>query len=321
MSSEETLSPSQRRVKTLVFLLRRGRATSRELADALRSPIKQVREDLAHLLDVAPIKMTGEGRNREWLVDDGFAVEGLGILDRLALNFGRELTAFLAGTGLGDVARDVRPLDDVPERFRSNLNTKFRLLSEPSRDYGAHRDTIDAVLDGLLRERLLAFRYGATGTGAQMHGVQPLTLVMYRRALYLLAELPSGERRRFALDRMASVETGARFVYPRRFRPEQELEPWFGISTGEGPARVRIRFDASVVHLVRARTWHPSQSLVDREDGGIELWMTTGGRELIRFVLEWGKTAEVLEPPWLRSAVQTELLAALQHYKLEQNAP
>jgi predicted DNA-binding transcriptional regulator YafY len=79
---------------------------------------------------------------------------------------------------------------------------------------------------------------------------------------------------------------------------------------------VRLRFDARVAQLVRARVWHPSQAIVGLPDGGVELRMRTNGPELVRQVLEFGDKVEVVEPQWLRDAVVDELAGALERYGL-----
>jgi predicted DNA-binding transcriptional regulator YafY len=276
-------SPSQRRVQVLMALLRRGQARTADLARALSMDPKLVRNDLNHLLPVAPFRSVGEGRHRHWQVDDGFAVEGLGLLDRVSLQLGRGLTDFLGGTGLGDLARTVRPWDGVPPRFRRNIGKKLRLLHEPSREYASQRDTIDSLLDALLRERKVSFRY-RSGDGLQeVTDACPLTLVVYRRALYLLARLESGVQRRFSVDQIQDVTSGPEFDYPLDFKPDDTLNPWFGIHAGDKVQQVHLRFSAKVARYVYRRRWHPTQELWPREDGGVDLVMQTGGQELVRF--------------------------------------
>jgi len=307
-------TPSQRRVTVLMALLRRGQATTRELADALGLKPKTVRDDLKHILDVAPIRSEGAGRHRRWQVDDGFAAEGLGMLDRISLKLGRSLTEFLSGTALGEVARPVRPLDGVPRRYLPNLKRKIRLLREPTRNYAAHRDTIYELLDGLLGEQRLSFAYRRQSGVEQVDNVAPLTLIVYRRALYLLARLSTGEDRRFSIDQISEVQVREPFDYPRDHDPDACLTPWFGIHTGTAIERVHLHLSARVARYVLRRTWHSTQKLMEREDGSVDLYMKTGGQELVRFCLEWGGQVEVVAPPWLRAAVIDELKDAVRTY-------
>ncbi len=312
------LSPTQRRVRLLLALMRRRQATTRELVADTGATQSQIREDLKHLAPVAPIRAEGEGRHRHWVVDDGLAVEGLGILDRISLSLGRELTGFLGGTALGELTREVRPWDQLPRRYTHNISRKIRLLAEPARDYRNQRESIDTVLDALLRERVLDFAYSRIRGDEQLRQVAPLTLVVYRRALYLLARVDdNGPVKRFAIDRMHTVVSGEPFEFPRDYRPEQELRPWFGITTGDRLDDVHLRFTAQGARYARARSWHPTARMVPRDDGGLDLHMRTGGRELIRFCLEWGPQVRVFAPAWLRDSLVKELGASLAQYLIE----
>jgi predicted DNA-binding transcriptional regulator YafY len=103
-------------------------------------------------------------------------------------------------------------------------------------------------------------------------------------------------------------------VYHLDHSPETTLGNRFGIWKEEAVEQVIIRFAADRAHLVRSRQWHPSQVITELPDGRVELRMATGGRELVRFALEWGPKAEVVHPPALREAVAAELRAALAPY-------
>lgn len=308
-------TPSQRRVRVLMTLLRRGKTTTRALAEALSLPVRTVRTDLIQLQEVAPIRAIGTGRSRQWEIEGSFVVDGLGLLDRLSLELGRALTSFLEGTGLGDLSHPVRPWEGVPQHFRRNIEKKIRLLQEPAREYGPHRETIDILLDGLLRERQLSFHYQQRSHREAFTDVQPLTLVVYRRALYLLARLQDGSERRFSVDQIHDIHTGEPFQYPTTFDPDPTLRPWFGIHTGKTVETVRLRFTPRASRYVVRRRWHPTQKLEPLEDGSVLLTMTTGGVELLRFCLEWGAQVEVLSPPWLREAVADELRMAAARYE------
>jgi proteasome accessory factor B len=88
----------------------------------------------------------------------------------------------------------------------------------------------------------------------------------------------------------------------------------FDFLEGE-PTHVRIRFTSKVARYVTRRRWHSSQKFKDVR-GGIELEMDLKGEtEVLSWVLGFGKEAEVLEPPELRSAVKAELEGGLAAYR------
>jgi proteasome accessory factor B len=110
--------------------------------------------------------------------------------------------------------------------------------------------------------------------------------------------------RTFAVERIDRVEVEReRFEIPAGFAPEEQLQSAFGI-VDDSVMEIVIRFSPAVAHTVRDRLWHPSQTVVDEDDGSIRLAFTAGGTmEIVSWLLSYGCHAEVLAPPELRSEV------------------
>jgi len=111
--------------------------------------------------------------------------------------------------------------------------------------------------------------------------------------------------RTFALPRMKNLRAdGPPFERPKDFSPSDYLSDSFGIFSGRGRQEVGVRFDSFAGRLVRERVWHRSQKLKDLRGGGLELSMTLGSLpEVERWVLSWGRHAQVLRPAALRESV------------------
>lgn len=310
-------TPTARGIHLYRHLLQHGRITTAQAARLTGVGPRVVRQDLQLLMEIAPVSVLGTGIDRVWVLDPAHGADHLGVLDRLSLRLGREVTAFLGGTGLHDAMERVGAggREELPARFAAHLDRKIRHLQEPARSYAEHREVLDTVLDGLLRERRLDFRYQHSTTAEWHRDQEPLTLTIYRRAVYLMARGPEETAvRRYAVERIVEVEAGAPFVYPPEWDPDADLNRYFGIHATGLPARVVVRFDAEVRRLVLARRWHPTAEVVELEDGRVEVRMYTSGIELIRWVLEWGRRAEVIEPAWLKEKVMEELTVALGRY-------
>jgi len=81
--------------------------------------------------------------------------------------------------------------------------------------------------------------------------------------------------------------------------------------------RVQIRFLPAVVRYVQEGTWHASQKLSPQHDGSlIAEFCLSNTTEIERWVLSFGKNAEILSPASLRASVEQELLATLANYQL-----
>ncbi len=291
----------------LVALLRRGSLSTDEARRLLGDPDrKRSQRALKKLRDYAPLRRRGQGRNTEYVLDPLSDVSRLTLMDRVALRIGRDAVAFLDGTLLFEgLEKATDGAVDLPGKFAHR--------AEPEPSYLPRRDDIDALLDGLVRERRLSFAYGSTGR--PVRDLAPLSLVVYRRALYLFGRFPDGTKTyNYRIDRMASVEVGAPFDYPAGFDIQDVLQPWFGIYAGAAIETVVMRFSAKVGPLVEERRWHPTARTRRLPDGRVELTMETGGIELERFALEWGEHCEVVAPPELRARVIASLRGALGQY-------
>ena len=124
--------------------------------------------------------------------------------------------------------------------------------------------------------------------------------------------------RTYKVERITSATlTQDRYEIPADFDPDQWLAHSWGIWSADTtpPVTVRLRFDPSVAHRVRESILHRSQELTDLPDGAVELCVTVAGVTEIRpWIMSWGDTVEVVEPPELRQIVTTALRGALARY-------
>jgi len=101
--------------------------------------------------------------------------------------------------------------------------------------------------------------------------------------------------------------------------PDFSITTWmqdaFHAERGGDPVDVVIRFDPHQASYMRERRWHETQRIEELPDGGLILRFHTGGvGEVLRWVLQFGSHAEVLEPPALRQMVIEELIAVHKKY-------
>jgi predicted DNA-binding transcriptional regulator YafY len=112
-------------------------------------------------------------------------------------------------------------------------------------------------------------------------------------------------------------ETGVRFDRPADFRIAEYLDVSFRAVRGTGlPQRVRLHFTPEAARFVRERTWHPSQQMEERKDGGVVLTLRVNHLlEVKRWALSYGAACRVLEPEELRRQVREELRQTLGQYE------
>ncbi len=107
--------------------------------------------------------------------------------------------------------------------------------------------------------------------------------------------------------------TGQTFARPQKFSLERRLRDSFGVMTGSGEFDVAIRFDELVADYIREKRWHPSQQLIETEDGGVELRLKLSSLiEVQRWILAWGGHAVPLAPGELVESVKASARAILE---------
>ncbi|HVV51093.1 MAG TPA: WYL domain-containing protein [Polyangia bacterium] len=240
----------------------------------------------------------------------------------VALFLSRRVFDFLAGTGFKEDLDEVFAKLEATLRRQDfaavrNLDRKVFDVNEARHLYEGRLEDVNDIITALLREDRLRVTHEGVSGGRKTFVLDPYTLLVYKKGLYLAGFSHQHEEiRTFALDGFREVEwrKGDRFEYPADYRPEQLTEGAFGLIRGE-PTRVRVLFDPKVARYVQRRQWHPTQRF-RRVDGGIEMTMDVRGTtEVVSWVLGFGKEAEVQEPAALRATVGSEHAAAAARHR------
>jgi predicted DNA-binding transcriptional regulator YafY len=112
--------------------------------------------------------------------------------------------------------------------------------------------------------------------------------------------------RTFKIERIDHAElTAETFDIPPDFDVSSRLRQAWGISD-EDTVHVRLRFlDAAAAKRALETNWHPSQRLIHEPDGSLLMTLDVGGLlEITPWLLGWGSTVEVLDPPELRASMR-----------------
>jgi predicted DNA-binding transcriptional regulator YafY len=132
--------------------------------------------------------------------------------------------------------------------------------------------------------------------------------------MYLFAFVPEyKEVRTFGVPRIRAVS-----LHEERFTPAELPDTIFAHSLGvhEGPPeRIEIEFDAGIAPYISERTWHPSQSIAARKDGGAVLSLDVSNDWALRsWILSFGPLARVLSPAHLAAQIKGEIDRAAARY-------
>lgn len=190
----------------------------------------------------------------------------------------------------------------------------FRGLGTSAADIKLFENVSKAVIES----REIEFEYKkAKSADFEVRRVRPYHLGCVSDQWYLFGfDLARGQMRTFVLPRMRTVRrTATRFHRPADFSINKHLSESFGVFSGQGHYAVRIRFDALAGQLVSERQWHGSQKIKTLPSGGVEMRLELGSLEEVeRWILSWGKRAQVLEPPELVERIRATLRLLIEAY-------
>ncbi len=198
--------------------------------------------------------------------------------------------------------------NQLPETISFNLadwdkTISFHTRAESILDLGIFGKLADAAA----KRRQVCFLYRKPRAAeAEERMVDPYHLANINGEWFLFGyDHARRDIRTFVPARIANIRyTGRGFERPAGFSLADRLRGSFGVVTGEGEYDVRIRFTPDAAGFIREKRWHPTQTLHDIEDGGVELRMKLSSlSEIQRWILNWGGDASVISPRELADAV------------------
>jgi proteasome accessory factor B len=308
-----------RRHEALKTLLRAGWKTTPELIARGGGSRATLFRDLALLAEQEPLEREEIAGRASYRLPAREEMLRVTTAQMVSLAFALNAMSFLAGTGIKE------DLDDVVSQLAhllkksdyahwKNLDRKLFDVNEMAYDYGDKLDVVNEVVTALLQQQRLTCKL-RDGRAVK---VDPYTLVLYKKGLYLLAHSHAhGEVRLFGLDKVddADRHPDDRFAYPAGFSPQAHMRGPFGIIRG-AREKVTLAFDAPVAYFATRRKVHATQRHREVEGGGVELEMEPeGSEEMLGWVLSFGGKAEVRAPKRLREKIVAELRAALARYE------
>ena len=295
-------------------------ATVKELAHELSVSEKTIRRDLERLqYSGIPLRKIEEAYGRiSWKLDrpEGAPPVSFTFDEAAALHLARRFMEPLAGTYLWQAAQrafqKLRALFGTDTlRYLEKFAAFFHQTQFGAVDYSQQAELIDKLMIGAEERRAVRIRYQSLkATEPVSYEVHPYGLTYHRGALYLVGMAPRHKQiRHWKVRRIAAAELSDRtFRMPPDFDIHQHFAKSFGVFHGDGDVAVRIRFAAPVARYVSEAQWHESQKLTRQRDGSlIAEFQLDGYEEIKRWILSFGRFAQVLEPEALRNELAEEL--------------
>ena len=296
--------------------------TLQELADSLpddyRRHLRTLRRDLA-ALEAAGFPLLTDRVNgpTRWKLIEGYRnIPALAFspTELMALAFSRRLLKPLEGTVIqaaldSALNKAAVALPSPGLAYVRQLEGFFSVGLGPHKTYRKHRETIDRLTRAIAEHRTIQMRYyTATRDVTTRREVDPYHLRYVAGALYLIAyDHRRREARLFAVDRIRSLAlTDHAYQMPLAFDAEDYVRDALVVMRGK-PIAVELLFARREAAWVKDRLWHPSQHLMLLKDGRLRMTLRVADtRELLGWILSFGRGVRVLKPRALREHVREE---------------
>ncbi|MFZ5595995.1 MAG: helix-turn-helix transcriptional regulator [Bacillota bacterium] len=200
------------------------------------------------------------------------------------------------------------------------LQDRIHLVEEDLADPAGVGEVFSRLLDAIRESCRVKIWYFVSHSRRETERMlEPYGLICKRQNWYLVARcMEKNDIRVFRVDQIRSIFplSGDRFQYPDDFSLKRYMaSSWGVINDGEVRA-VRVRFDGRVAHRVKNIIYHPSQKVEEQPDGSVILnFEICGLAEFKTWIVQWGDSAEVLEPDSLRRGICEMASAILEKYR------
>jgi len=193
------------------------------------------------------------------------------------------------------------------------LFTRFSFTAPPAMPISSN--VWNKVVQGLENRQMLEIQY-RNWRGEKTSRVAPVHLANLQGDWYLFVQFEGFDNfRQVALSRIQTIKLLRKTAdIQGTFDPQKELADTFSKFAGENkPFRVTVQFRSEIAAEVLERQWHPKQEVKILQDGRVEIsFETKGDIEIMRWVMAYGRYAQVKSPKWLKDQITEEARAMLE---------
>ena len=315
------------RVQRILAMIRKGTGSgiypnAGDFARILEVTERTIMRDLDFLRDEegAPIEYVKECWGYR-LTDPGWSLAPVTLSreEVFAFSVGRKALEAFEGTPLDMGMRSV--LNKIAESLQGNVTIDIESMTDDMtvlrEDYVIQdREIWGEVAGHLGRRERMRIDYQRFDGETKQYVLAPYHLIFYHGNWYVVGEkqAQADSLAMFTVSRVRQVApTGQYFEIPEWFDPKEYIRQSFGIVRGDKVFKVRLLFSRKVATYIRERQWHPTQKIVGKRDGSIELGFETAGwKELVRWILSWQPDVKVISPKRLRDRIREKMEEGLE---------
>jgi predicted DNA-binding transcriptional regulator YafY len=293
---------------------------ARTIADHFEISAKTAQRTLDLMRDQMRLPLAYSAAQRGWYYSEptfGLPAIELTEGDLVAILLAEKLSRQYRGTALGPLVE--RAFAGVLGAMTNTISIDLNALAEAYSFEAAATSELDVELfqrlgRAAIEQRRIEMNYFTASSGElKWRRADPLHLRNYLGEWYLIAwDHLREEVRDFHAGRIRELRVlEEKFAWPAGFELEAYLNSGFGMIRGGQPFTVELVFDEYQARWMRERgKFHPTEEREELPGGGLKLTMQVTALDGVkRFVMQYGRHAEVIRPEELRQAIREEIEA------------
>lgn len=292
--------------------------TAPRLAELCGTSVRNIYRDIKRL-DTIGVQVLSQGRDGYYLVEETLKIparlnteEYLAILLSPLLPTGTKLKSnpfqWAYRTAMEKIITHLRINDDLVE-IGSSLSRRIRMQADPMDEQQTM--VMNRIIEAVIKEETIHSLYYTMSRDKETERmIDPYYLVPRGGHLYLIGYCHEREGvRTFRINRFRQVElTGKRCFMEDDFDIDAYLTHVWGIQGGPQEVTFKVRFSPQVARYIKEESYESEPIVTDLDDGSILLEVTVKGTdEFLRWMRQYGRDAELLEPQEYRQQMLEEI--------------
>lgn len=221
---------------------------------------------------------------------------------------------------------DIREIEDKIDRslradpfyYHYAERTYYYVIMPPRREL-INMKVVEALERSIVNSLRIRITYAHPQRETKEYLVEPYMIVYSDDHWYLFCkEVERNFRTFLRISRILHIElTNECFSMPTFKEIDEMLQRVWGTHySDQEPIEIKIWFSKAVAQKIKETIRHPSQRIELQPDGSIICSLKVSGyKEVISWVLSWGKNAELLEPSWMRERIAKEISSMYSKYQ------
>ncbi|MBS4538474.1 YafY family transcriptional regulator [Clostridium sp. D2Q-11] len=301
-----------RLLSILLILSSKGIVTAKELAEHFEVSVRTIYRDIDKICEAGvPVAANG-GKGGGFYIIENYS------LDNLFFDEGELHTLMAMMKGMSIVFGKNQQFNDIVLKFQNadknnnnkedslNINMSHFSMEEELKEY------LYIINQAIEKTKILVFYYINRNMEYSERIVEPIRIEFSHGQWYLAGYCRVREDyRRFKLVRIKDLKLGE--IFTKRIISSEELDEIFNKSYDKKNIKVKLKFSNRIGNQLTEYFF--KDTIKERQDGAFivdDLFPYEEG--LIRFILEFGKECEVLEPEYLRNETKKYLENILEKY-------